>query len=114
MRDKELMVLPLVSAVITGLTVVSVAFSFGLDQSRFQRYGPEQYLPVFVMYVAAYGIGIFFQAAVVAGATERMRGGDPTVRSALAAAGRRIGPILMWALVASTVGMLLRAIQDRL
>jgi hypothetical protein len=63
--------------------------------------------------VTTYTIGIFFQAAVVAGATERMRGGDPTVGSALAAAGRRIGPILMWAVVAATVGMALRVIQDR-
>ncbi|MGH9410728.1 MAG: DUF6159 family protein, partial [Vicinamibacterales bacterium] len=64
-------------------------------------------------YVVTYAIGIFFQAAVVAGATERMRGGDPTVGSALAAAGRRFGPIFMWAVVAATVGVLLKAIQDR-
>jgi hypothetical protein len=50
---------------------------------------------------------------VVAGAAERMRGGDPTVASALAAAGRRAGAILMWAIVAATVGMVLRAIQER-
>jgi hypothetical protein len=49
----------------------------------------------------------------VAGATERMRGGDPTLGSALAAAGRRIGPILMWAVVAGTVGMVIRAIHER-
>jgi hypothetical protein len=42
-----------------------------------------------------------------------MRGGDPTVGSALAAAGSRIGPIIMWAIVAATVGMIIRAIHDR-
>jgi hypothetical protein len=42
-----------------------------------------------------------------------MRGGDPTVSSALAAAGRRIGPILMWAIVAATVGTIIRVIHDR-
>ena len=60
-----------------------------------------------------YTIGIFFQAAVIAGATERMRGGDPTVSSALGAASRRLGPILMWAIVAATVGMVIRIIHDR-
>src|SRR5262245_6447655 len=72
------------------------------------------YVPILLMYVVTYAIGIFFQAAVVAGATERMRGGDPTVGSALSAAAARIGPILLWAIVAGTVGMALRALHDRL
>jgi len=107
------MILPLVSGVIIAVAVVGVAFGFGLDTSRVERFGFELYLPLFAMYVVTYAIGIFFQAAVVAGATERMRGGDPTVGSALAAAGRRLGPILMWAVVAGTVGMVIRAIHDR-
>jgi uncharacterized membrane protein YeaQ/YmgE (transglycosylase-associated protein family) len=113
MQDKELMVLPLLS----GLLIIGVAasFFFGLNvQSALDK---EQdaalMLPAFLMYVATYAIGIFFQAAIIAGATERLRGGDPTVASALAAAGRRVVPIVMWAVVAATVGMLLRAIQDR-
>ena len=113
MRDKELMVLPLISGVIMAAVVASFAFGFGLDESSVERYRPEVYLPIFLMYVVTYAVGIFFQAAVVAGATERMNGGDPTVASALAAAGRRLGPILLWAVVAATVGMVLRAIQDR-
>jgi hypothetical protein len=113
MQDKELMILPLISGVIIAGVVVSFAFGFGLDASRLERHGPDVYLPFFLMYVAMYAIGIFFQAAVVAGATERMRGGDPTVGSALAAAGRRAVPILMWAVVAGTVGMVIRAIHDR-
>src|SRR5262245_40711872 len=71
------------------------------------------YVPILLMYVVTYAIGIFFQAAVVAGATERLRGGDPTVGSALSAASKRIVPILMWAVVAATGGMLLRMIQDK-
>lgn len=113
MQDKELMVLPLISGAIMVAVVGAVLFGFGIDTSRIERHGPDVYLPLFLMYVATYAIGIFFQAAVVAGATERMRGGDPTVRSALAAAGRRLGPILMWAVVAATVGVAIRAIQDR-
>ena len=113
MQDKERMVLPLLSGAIIAVVVSSFAFGFGLDSARIERHGPDIYFPVFLMYVAAYAIGIFFQAAVIAGATERMRGGDPTVRFALAAAGRRIGPILMWAVVAATVGMIIRVIHDR-
>jgi len=84
-----------------------------VDTSRIERRDATLYLPVFLIYVVSYAVGIFFQAAVVAGATERMRGGDPTVGSALSAASRRLGPILMWAVVAATVGMAIRAIHDR-
>jgi hypothetical protein len=113
MQDKELMVLPLISGVVITAVAVSFFFGFGLDGAALERGGPEMYVPVFLLYVVTYTIGIFFQAAVVAGATERMRGGDPTVGSALSAAGRRLGPILMWAIVAATAGMIIRAIHDR-
>jgi hypothetical protein len=113
MQDKELMVLPLISGAITIAVVASFSLGFGVDAARVQRHGPDVYLPIFLTYVAAYAVGIFFQAAVIAGATERMRGGNPTIGSALSAAGRRAGPILMWAIVAATVGTLLRLIRDR-
>jgi hypothetical protein len=114
MQDKELMVLPLISGIVIAVVVAFVAFGFSLNPLTIRRIEPQMYPPLFVMYVLAYAIGIFFQAAVIAGATERMRGGDPTVGSSLAAAGRRLGPILMWAVVAATVGILLRMIQERL
>jgi Family of unknown function (DUF6159) len=113
MQDKELMVLPLISGVIMAAVVGSFLGVFFLVGQGAPPQTAAFYVPIFLMYVVTYAVGIFFQAAVVAGATERMRGGDPTVGSALAAARRRLGPIMMWALVAGTVGMLLRAVQDR-
>jgi hypothetical protein len=114
MQDKELMVLPLVAGVIIAAFVGVVMFGAGLDSARIERFGADTYVPLFGMYVAAYAIGIFFQAAVVAGAVERMRGGDPTIGSALAAAGRRAVPILLWAVLAATVGVAIQAIHERL
>jgi len=113
MQDKELMVLPLVSGVLIVGVALSFFFGFDLGPALEAEDKTALTVPMFLMYVATYAIGIFFQAAVVAGATERMRGGDPTIVSALAAAGRRVVPILMWAVVAATVGMLLRALQNR-
>src|SRR5688572_22827201 len=113
MHDKEPMVLPLMAGVIIAGVVLGVAFGFGLDSKAIEQFGPGAYVPLFLMYVLAYAIGIFFQAAVVAGAMERMRGGDPTIGSSLAMASRRLVPILLWAVVAATVGMALRAIHER-
>lgn len=114
MQDKELMLLPLVSGVVMAVAIGVIAAVSGIDVWRIDRYGAEAYAPLFFMYVVVYTIGVFFQAAVVAGATQRLRGGDPTFRSALGAAARRAGPILMWAAFAATVGVVIRAVQDRL
>ena len=114
MQDKELMVLPLISGTVIIMAVAAFAVGFGVDSSKIQARAPELYVPLFLLYVLTYTIGIFFQAAVIAGATERMRGGDPTIGSALAAARKRIGSIVLWAIVAATVGMVLRMISDRL
>src|SRR3954447_4533892 len=113
MQDKELMVLPLISGIVMGAVVGAIALGFGVDTSQIERGGSALYVPLFAMYVVSYAIGIFFQAAVVAGATERMRGGDPTVGSALTPATRRLGAILMWGIAAATVGVAIRVIHDR-
>ena len=112
MQDKELMILPLISGAI-GLVIVAVVAGIGFAASFAFEPGPALYIPFFLFYIVMFSIGYFFQAAVIAGATERMRGGEPTVSSALAAAARRAGPILMWAVVAATVGVILKMIQDR-
>ena len=104
------MVLPLISGVI-GLVIIGVVGGGWALTPFAVEPGPAMYVPLFFFYVVMYAIGIFFQAAVIAGATERMRGGDPTIGSALAAATSKAGPILMWALVSATVGVILRAIQ---
>jgi Family of unknown function (DUF6159) len=119
MQDKELMLLPLASGAIIAVVVAAAGLGFavglGLEPERLAAggRGAVAYVPIFLTYVLVYAISIFFQAAVVAGATERLRGGDPTVRSALSAAGRRIGPIMLWAVVAGTAGMLIRLLQER-
>jgi hypothetical protein len=43
----------------------------------------------------------------------RFRGGDPTVADGLKAARERVGLIAAWALLAATVGVILRMIEER-
>ena len=115
MQDKELLVLPLLSGV--AMLAVLASFIFGLCLHREGTLDTmtetQLGLMSFGFYVVSYAVAFFFQAALVAGACQRLAGGDPTLSSALGAAGRRIGPILMWAIVAATVGTILRAIQER-
>ena len=69
---------------------------------------------LFVVAAMALGvIGVFFNGALVAGAHERLTGGDPTVRSAVARAFARIGGLVPWAIITTTVGLILQALRDR-
>jgi hypothetical protein len=62
--------------------------------------------------LSAFGV-IFFNCALAACAQECLSGGDPTVAFGLRRALDRIGPIFFWAIVSSTVGVILRAIERR-
>src|SRR5690348_11082625 len=81
MQDKELMVLPLISGVLCLTAVAVTFFGFGLVGMLTSGDRTVGYVAIFCVSVVTYAIGIFFQAAVVAGATERMKGGDPTLGS---------------------------------
>ncbi|NUS39436.1 MAG: hypothetical protein HOQ02_10490 [Lysobacter sp.] len=116
--DKELLVFPLVSAV--ALVLVAASFvlpAFGLG--LFARAGGDHGVPpafvawMFAFYLAQYFVMFFFNAALVGAAMMRLDGGDPTVRDGLRIAGRKWLPILGYAAIAATVGMVLRAIEER-
>jgi hypothetical protein len=112
-QDKELAVLPLVSGACLALLCAGFAFAMDVPAKGVEGREAELGVPAFLLYVVLYTVGFFFQAALIAGASQRLAGGDPTLGSSLAAAGRRFVPILLWGVVAATVGMLLRALEDK-
>jgi hypothetical protein len=82
---------------------------------RFQpAMSPLFYPGLFALYVANYFIIVFFNVALVGVANSRLMGGTWTMRDGLELAWARKGTILQWALVAATVGVILRMIQERL
>ena len=106
--DKELLLLPIISM---AATAIALALFFipimigGFDGTSFL-------LLVAMYFVLAY-ITIFFNAALVSAAHERLQGGDPTVGSALRGAAQRAGRILPWALISAVVSAILKAIEER-
>ena len=56
----------------------------------------------------------FFHGAIVYGALERLSGGDPTVRSALAGARARFKQLMLWGLMTLAVAWLIRIIEHLL
>jgi len=119
-KDKELLVFPFLSSIAT--LIVAIAFilpalglgaldGFGKDGSG--HVSPLWYLLGFVFYFVQYGVIFFFNSALVGAAMIRLDGGDPTVRDGLRIASSKIVPILGYAAIAATVGVILRAVQER-
>jgi hypothetical protein len=124
--DKELMLFPVLSAVsclivtaviATGGTIMmlpmrAAALAAG---ERFQpNQSPVFLLGMFTLYVANYFIMVFFNVALVGVANSRLMGGSWTFRDGMELAWARKGTILQWALVAATVGMILRTLERRM
>jgi Family of unknown function (DUF6159) len=120
--DGELLALPLLSGLATaGIGGVLIWQAVGDGTLEAVKdggggFGAQQayYLWLFAFYVIEYFIIIFFNTALVGAAIERLEGGDPTLRSALGLALRRIGPIFGYAVISATVGILLRFVSERL
>jgi hypothetical protein len=118
--DRELILLPFFSFLATlavgatfVLPILATSHATGANGSSQSSFGPVQYILGFVGYVVLAYITIFFNAALVSAADERMRGGNPTLGSALRGATSRAGQILPWAIVSATVSLILRSLQER-
>ncbi len=111
--DKEILLLPLISGIAAIVVMASFAVPLVVTRGTERQLSGVFFVLLFVMYVVLSYITIFFNAALVSAAHERLTGGDPTLGSALAGARARAGKILPWALVSATVSIILRAIEQR-
>jgi hypothetical protein len=119
-QDKELLLFPLIS--LGALVVVVASFALpvfglgmldGISGGRNQPVSAALYATGFLFYFSQYFVIFFFNAALVGAAMMRLDGGAPTLGDGLRIATSKIGAIAGYALIAATVGVILRAIQER-
>ena len=119
-EDKELLLFPLASA--ASMIVVLACFALpiiglgaldGLSGGENRGISIAMYVVAFLFYFAHYLVIFFFNTALVGAAMIRLDGGNPTLRDGLAIAWSRIGALAGYALIAATVGMVLRVIEER-
>jgi hypothetical protein len=115
-QDTQLLVFPLIS----GLASLAVVLCFALPMFGLRAFdgmdGPHDamlYSTAFAFYVVQYFVIFYFNVALVGATMLRLDGGAPSVRDGLAIANARLGAILGYAVIAATVGVILRAIQER-
>ena len=120
--DRELLVFPLLSGLATLLVIASFALPFlaagGLLHLReiagtHGDLAAGDYAMLFLFYLCQYTVIFFFNTALVGAALMRLDGDNPTLGDGLRLACGRLPAILGYALIAATVGMLLRALEQR-
>lgn len=119
--DKELLLFPIFSGLACIVAMASFAvpiFASGLHEGLLEEEvgsGTQILMGIlgFLFYFVTYFIIIFFNSALVGCAIIRLKGGDPTVRDGFGAAMARLPQIASWALVAATVGFILKIIESR-
>jgi hypothetical protein len=115
--DKELLIFPLLSFVALVIVMISFAVPFvmlgGITSAQNGQVNVTSYVLAFAFYVVSYSVTFFFQTALVGAAMIRLDGGDPTVRDGLRIAFSRLPKIIGYALIAATVGMILRWVRER-
>ncbi len=124
--DKQLMLFPVLSAVACLIVTAIIATGGAMvmlpamtsTAASGEHFNPNQspafLLGIFSLYVANYFVIVFFNVALVGVANSRLMGGTWTVRDGLELAWARKATIFQWALVAATVGVILRTLEERL
>ena len=114
--DKELIVFPIISSIV--LMIVTASFIVPMFLAGMFEGGREG-IPVlgvlfgFAFYVVQYTIIFYCNSALVGAALIRLQGGDPTLADGFRIANQRFGSIVGYALVAATVGVILKSISRR-
>ena len=122
MQDKELMIFPVISAILTIIVlasfIVPTAIFWGaIEQALHLDDTAHNIISVVVLFIAyfiSYFIIIFFNVAILHCANIRFSGGDPTVKDGFDAGMKNIGRIAAWATLSGTIGTLLAMLEDKL
>jgi Family of unknown function (DUF6159) len=127
MSDVELLWLPVYSGIATGaasLLLLSGGVLVFLPQLQIYLYNrfnhprlnatPAMWAWLFLFYVVNFFIIVFFNVALVSTAGDRLAGGRATVNDGLKLAWQRKAKILQWAVLAATVGIVLRTLENRM
>jgi hypothetical protein len=112
-QDKHLLLFPIISAVAMVLVLAAFALPlFGLASIDGMGKGGA-YSAAFLFYVVQYFVIFYFNTALVGAVMIRLDGGSPSLGDGLRIANSRFGAILGYAVISATVGVILRAIQER-
>lgn len=112
-QNKSLMVFPILSAIAGLVAILSFFMPFILSGRIPEERGPQFYVLAFLFYFVAYLIQIFFSCALMGAANMAFSGGRARVSDGLGMAWERLPQILFYSVIAATVGLILRMLEER-
>ena len=114
-KDPELMVYMIISGLMSLACLVGMSIPQFLEMEW--AVNPDgsfttAYLGfTFVAYMVLSIVVVFWNCAIIANANIRLTGGDPSFADGINAAVKRLPVIILWGIVAGTVGLLLKALE---
>ena len=119
MKDKTLMLFPVLSGIASVLLVG--AFVAGIGPEQLAQYAPNEetgelppmaYVLAFSAYFALAFITVYFNVALLGAAQLSIAGKDTTLGDGLRVANAHIGKVVGWAVLTGTVGLLLGMLEQ--
>lgn len=115
MEDKKLLAFPIMSGVVMLIVIATfilpLIFSEGALSLATNSVGGI--ILLFLFYLISSFVVIFFNVGLISCVHAKLQGTTMTIGEGLSAAGKHVGSILAWAIIAATVGVILRLIEDR-
>ena len=114
--DKHLLIFPIISSVV--MIFVTLTFLIPTLVGNFLDIIFDTGMPIFgyvvlfVFYLVQYTVVYYNSTALVGATMIRLRGGNPTVKAGYKVARERFMPILGWALLSATVGLILNILSN--
>ena len=114
-KEKELILFPVLAAIFVILFVWIIFTFVGLDMSALTAEDNQSeempIIPLLILLFGANFIVVFFNSALVSAALDRLRGGDPNIRSGLSHASKHIHHIFIWSIIVTIMALIFAAIR---
>ena len=114
-KDPELLVYMIIAGVMSLACLIGMSIPQFLEMewavSPDGAFTGAYLVFTFVAYMVLSIIVVFWNCAIIANANIRLTGGDPKFADGVSAAVKRLPLIIMWGIIAGTVGLLLKALE---
>ncbi|HVZ18379.1 MAG TPA: DUF6159 family protein [Terriglobales bacterium] len=117
-QNKVLLIFPILSGCASLVIMISffvplVMANMKQLQHHQSQMPPSAYLLMFLFYFCLYLVQTFFNCALMGAANVAFAGGKSSLSVGLNLAWSRFGRIVIWSMVAATVGVILRTLEER-
>ena len=114
-KDPELLVYMILAGAMSLVCLVGMSLPQFLEMewavNADNSFTPAYLGFTFAGYMLLSIVVVFWNCAIIANANIRLTGGDPTFGDGLSAAVKRLPIIVLWGIIAGTVGLLLKALE---